>query len=212
MDDGTIRVWDTASGLQVLDVGQERIGGSTEHAAGVAFGPGDQWLAATRGPEVTLWDLPSGTPLVKLKGSEASAQDELRGGWGVSSLAVSPDGEWLAASTWYYHPDAAGEFRLYRVRDFGLPAAVGALGAGLPTPSKTPLPETCRRGHQAAPSPPNCQSPQCPSSFRKSLPKMGLKQVEELPPRFWRLRPPEGGRYVFAVSQGHFHATRAEAG
>jgi WD40 repeat protein len=143
MDDGTIRVWDTASGLQVLNLGQERIGGSTEHAAGIAFGPGDQWLAATRGPEVTLWDLPSGKPLVQLKGSEASAHDELRGGWGVTSLAVSPDGEWLAASTWYYHPDAAGEFKLYRVRDLGLPAVVGAgsmlgagptFGAGLPTP------------------------------------------------------------------------------
>jgi len=50
------------------------------------------------------------------------------------------------------------------------------------------------------------------SSFRKSLPKMGLKQVEELPPRFWRLRSPEGGRYVFAVSQGQFHVIRAQAG
>jgi hypothetical protein len=71
--------------------------------------------------------------------------------------------------------------------------------------------ETADRQYSANPLPASLDARRL-SSFRKSLPKMGLKQVEELPPRFWRLRSPEGGRYVFAVSQGQFHATRAGAG
>jgi hypothetical protein len=49
------------------------------------------------------------------------------------------------------------------------------------------------------------------SSFRKRLSKMELKEVEELPPRFWRLRPPEGGRYVLAVSEGQFLSKHRES-
>jgi hypothetical protein len=49
------------------------------------------------------------------------------------------------------------------------------------------------------------------SSLRKDLPKMELKGVEQIPPRFWRLSPPEGGRYVPSVSQ-RVDARLAQAG
>ncbi len=121
---GTVRIWDTASGQNVKTlVAEENAGRNSADFESVAFGPHGRWLAAARGLEVILWDPRSGKTQLTLKGLEGSAirrMDDDRPY--VSSVAVRPDGKWLAASTagsWF---DASGEIRVWQ-----LPARLGTV-------------------------------------------------------------------------------------
>jgi WD40 repeat protein len=81
-DDGTIRLWDTASGTQSA---------AWSEPADVAFTVDGRTLASCDGSRViSLWDVASGQVSTAL-------EDE---GAGVSQLAFSPDGKLLASTSW----------------------------------------------------------------------------------------------------------------
>jgi len=119
-EDGTVRIWDTASGLQVASFG-ERIVEADDHVASaesLAFGPDEKWLAAAQGNEVILWDLVSGKELFRVKGPEGPIlDDETDFRPCISSVTVSPDGKWLASATAYNIPGAPGEIKICGLPD-----------------------------------------------------------------------------------------------
>ena len=81
---GEIKVWDVATGRQVLE-----LEGHAGLVTGLAFIPGRSWLvSSSKDGTVRLWDVPSGRAIGVLHGFEA---------W-VSDLAVRGDGRWLSAA------------------------------------------------------------------------------------------------------------------
>ncbi len=136
-EDGTVRIWDTASGLQVASFGERIVEAEddVESVESLAFGPDDQWLAAAQGDEVILWDLASGKELLRMKGPEGPILDDGTDfSPRIGSVAVSPDGKWLASATAYNIPGAPGEIKLC--------ALPPEFGAGLPTPPTADLPRS----------------------------------------------------------------------
>jgi len=114
--DGTVRVWDTASGQELVKLGRETPSGGTDTSVeGVAFGPGEEWLAAAQGFEVILWDLYSEEKLLTWKEPEVTDEDDAYTCRHVGTLAVSPDGQWLALAFPAHMPGMPGEVRLFRI-------------------------------------------------------------------------------------------------
>lgn len=99
--DGTMRLWDVRTGTQ-LKVMTE-IGGPVVSAA---FSPDGKIVAggSSWDGNVRLWDVETGVMLRKMRVSERWSR------WQVSSVAFSPDGETLAAST------TGGIVRLWNVK------------------------------------------------------------------------------------------------
>jgi len=82
--DTTLRLWDVASGRELLRLGN----GHFLHA--VALSPDGAYVAAGHRQGVTLWDPKTRAVLRTLTGVSMA----------VVRLAISPDGRWLAAGTW----------------------------------------------------------------------------------------------------------------
>jgi hypothetical protein len=145
-EDGTVRIWDTASGLQMASFG-ERIVEADDHVTSVeslAFGPDEKWLAAAQGDEVILRDLASGKELLRMQGPEGPVlDDETQFRPCISSVAVSPDGKCLASATASNVPGAPGEIKLCRLPQILPPGeTVGILA--------TPDSFVVLRGHECA--------------------------------------------------------------
>ncbi len=85
--DGTIRVWDTASGKQVREM---RDPNGPEGILSLALAPDGRTLAASSGRRVRLWDLAAGKPLPTLPTGRRNRYQNV---WG---LHFSPDGKILA--------------------------------------------------------------------------------------------------------------------
>jgi WD40 repeat protein/serine/threonine protein kinase len=84
-DDGTVRVWDAASGAELLC-----LRGHENSVPSVAFAPDGRTLAGgCYDGTVRVWDAASGAALLCLRGH----------GGGVSSVAFAPDGRTLASSS-----------------------------------------------------------------------------------------------------------------
>ena len=82
-DDGTVRLWDPATGQPTATL-KGHVGGVT----GVAFSPDGQLLASVgRDRTVRLWDPAAGQPATTLHGHVG----------GVTAVAFSPDGQLLAS-------------------------------------------------------------------------------------------------------------------
>jgi WD40 repeat protein/serine/threonine protein kinase len=80
--DKTVKVWDAATGQELLTFGSH-----TNGVVGVAFSPDGRRLASGSGDTVKVWDAATGQELLTLKGSTS----------GVTSVAYSPDGRRLAS-------------------------------------------------------------------------------------------------------------------
>jgi len=85
-DDGTLRVWDLASGAEVMVLK----GHEAEVLAVAVFPDGRRVASGSRDATVRLWDTETGECLLILRGHTMP----------VSSLAVAPDGTWLASGSW----------------------------------------------------------------------------------------------------------------
>jgi WD40 repeat protein len=83
--DGTVRIWDVASGRQ-----RAAFGGKAGPVMAMAAAPDGSWLAtAFSDGLVRIWDLATGKEQAVLSG---------HGDW-VTAVAVAPDGSWLAAAS-----------------------------------------------------------------------------------------------------------------
>jgi WD40 repeat protein len=73
-EDGTVRLWDASSGLQLLEL--------QTPAEGASFSPDGRRLLTASSDGARLWDASDGTPLLLLRGHEAP----------VVAASFSPDG------------------------------------------------------------------------------------------------------------------------
>ncbi|MDW8071839.1 MAG: zinc-ribbon domain-containing protein [Anaerolineae bacterium] len=96
LQDGTIRLWEVASGREL-----STLCGHTEAVQSVAFAPDSRLLASgSWDGTVRLWEVASGRELSTLRGHTAAVQ----------SVAFAPDGRLLASGSW------DGTVRLWGVR------------------------------------------------------------------------------------------------
>ncbi|MFE9103817.1 NB-ARC domain-containing protein [Actinomadura geliboluensis] len=111
-EEGTIRVWDPATGTEL-----RRSGGHARRISALAAAPDGSWLASVGDdPIVMMWDPATGELLRTLSGAPGA----------LHALAVAPDGSWLAA---------AGDDGVVRVWE----TATGALCAALVIPGRDAL-------------------------------------------------------------------------
>lgn len=80
--DGTTRVWETASGHELIRVNQEA------PVEAIALSPDDRWLATGGGKAIKVWNVATGKELTR--GVHSSS---------VKTIAFSPNGKWLASGT-----------------------------------------------------------------------------------------------------------------
>lgn len=85
-DDGTLRVWDLASGAELMVLR----GHESEVLAVAVFPDGRRIASGSRDTTIRLWDGETGECLLILRGHSLP----------VSSLAAAPDGSWLASGSW----------------------------------------------------------------------------------------------------------------
>ncbi|MBT1076858.1 DUF4062 domain-containing protein [Geobacter grbiciae] len=85
-DDATLRVWDLASGAELMVLK----GHESEVLAVAVFPDGRRIASGSRDATVRLWDTETGECLLILRGHTLP----------VSSLAAAPDGSWLASGSW----------------------------------------------------------------------------------------------------------------
>ena len=84
-DDGTVRIWDPATGQQ-----RATLTGHTGYVTAVAIAPDGTWLAtASDDGSVRIWDPATGQQRATLTGHT---------GW-VTAVAIAPDGTWLATAS-----------------------------------------------------------------------------------------------------------------
>ena len=85
-DDGTVRIWDAATGQA-----RATLKGHTLAVTAVAVAPDGSWLASGGGDRrVRIWDAATGQARTTLKGHAGP----------VEAVAVAPDGSWLASGSW----------------------------------------------------------------------------------------------------------------
>lgn len=84
--DRTLKVWDAATGREVLT-----LKGHTDEVRGVAFGPDGRWIVSgSRDNQLKVWEAVTGQELLTLKGHADL----------VSSVALSPDGRQVVSGSW----------------------------------------------------------------------------------------------------------------
>src|SRR5205807_545043 len=89
-DDGTMRVWDTASNPEALPL-KDPSTASYGSVYGVAFSPDGRRLATSElANPVKVWDAASGQVVLRLEGHPS----------GALAVAFSPDGTRLATASW----------------------------------------------------------------------------------------------------------------
>jgi serine/threonine protein kinase/WD40 repeat protein len=88
--DGKVRVWDTATGKPLY---RDDLEGPFYR---LAFSPDGQRLAGVDREQVKVWHVPAGKEVLTLRGAGPRPSDN---GFNPA-LAWSPDGRWLAATTW----------------------------------------------------------------------------------------------------------------
>ncbi len=96
-DDGSVRVWDPATGEP-----RATLAGPVGWVMAVAIAPDGTWLASTDDWSVRVWDPATGEPRATLGGLHLRAQrrDIMRGRLGpVRAVAIAPDGTWLASGS-----------------------------------------------------------------------------------------------------------------
>ena len=82
-EDGTVRIWDAATGRE-----RAVLAGHTGGVVGVTVAPDGSWLAsAGEDATVRIWDAATGRERAVLAGHAGS----------VEAVAVAPDGSWLAS-------------------------------------------------------------------------------------------------------------------
>jgi WD40 repeat protein/DNA-binding XRE family transcriptional regulator len=91
-EDGTVKIWDAASGQQLLIL----VNDSGETSAGVVFSPDGKILATSWFTQVILWDAYSGNKLYTISGG--SFTTETGHIQGVGQICFSPNGKFLAVS------------------------------------------------------------------------------------------------------------------
>ena len=119
--DGTVRLWDPATGQAVRTI-QADTTGPNAGVDGVAFSPDGKLLASADGDgTVRLWDPATGQPVRTIQ-ADTTGPDI-----GVYGVAFSPDGKLLASA------DADGTVRLWRVSLFTHPYEALCADVGPPT-------------------------------------------------------------------------------
>jgi WD40 repeat protein len=96
-DDGTVKLWDAASGKLLRGLGTQTelgevssLGGPTDRVCSVAYSPDGQFIASgSNDKTVKLWDAASGRLIRTFEGHED---------WGYS-VAYSPDGRFIASGS-----------------------------------------------------------------------------------------------------------------
>ena len=89
-DDGSVRLWDAATGRPV-----HTLAGHSEKAYAVAFSPDSKQLASTGGDrQVKVWNVADGKQLFSLSGPA----DDVRSFRPVLSVAFDPLGRWIVSS------------------------------------------------------------------------------------------------------------------
>src|SRR5204862_439473 len=83
--DGTVRIWDAASGKCV-----QTFRGHNDSVNSVAFSPDDQYVVSASEMEVKVWNTASGDVAVTLGGHTGN----------VRRVAFSHDGQRLASASW----------------------------------------------------------------------------------------------------------------
>jgi WD40 repeat protein len=97
-DDGSVHIWEAATGKEC-----RRIQAHDPTAHAVVFADGGRVLASSTGNTVQLWDPATGRELRRLEAGDYRDLDH---------LAVSPDGQTLAAVAQYSPPAGRGEKRV----------------------------------------------------------------------------------------------------
>jgi WD40 repeat protein len=111
-DDEAIRLWDSASGLEL-----EKISGHTREITAVAFSPVAKRLASSSGDHtIKIWDTVSGREIRSLRGHT----------YPIASIAISPDSRFLACSS---DSPGDGTVKVFNLVG-GRPKLTTILGAG----------------------------------------------------------------------------------